>query len=132
MAMRFLSTFAAAAALSAGAIAAAPRDRSPEAEYQRLIAGKTAGKPQDCIDTRFTNPQLSAAGTKLIYRVSNKLVYVSETGGGCENVRRGDTLVTRQFQTRLCRGDIAQTIDLPARIPSGSCALGAFVPYRAQ
>jgi hypothetical protein len=130
--MRFLPTFAAAAALSAGAIAAAPRDRAPDAAYQKLIAGKTAGQPQDCIDTRFTRPQLSASGTKLLYRVSDKLVYVSETGGGCENVGRGDALVTRQFQTRLCRGDIAQTIDLPARIPTGSCALGAFVPYRAR
>lgn len=129
--MRFLPTFAAAALLSAGAMAAAPRDRAPDADYQKLIAGKTAGRPQECIDTRFTRPDLSAYGTKLVYRVSNKLVYVSETGGGCERVRRGDTLVTRQFQTRLCRGDIAQTVDLPARIPTGSCALGAFVPYRA-
>jgi hypothetical protein len=129
--MRFLFTFAAAALLGAGAIAAVPRDRAPDADYQKLITGKTAGKPQDCIDTRVTRPDLSAYGTKLVYRVSNKLVYVSETGGGCENVRRGDALVTRQFQTRLCRGDIAQTVDLPASIPTGSCALGAFVPYRA-
>ncbi|MGK6324975.1 hypothetical protein ACMGDM_18075 [Sphingomonas sp. DT-51] len=130
--MRFLPIFAATAMLSAGAIVAAPRDRASDAAYQKLIAGKTPGKPVSCIDTRLTQPQLSAAGTKLIYRVSNKLVYVNETGGGCENVRRGDALVTRQFQTRLCRGDIAQTVDLPARIPTGSCALGAFVPYQAK
>lgn len=132
--MRFTTTFAAAAILSAVAVTTvgAERERSPEARYQKLIAGKVAGKPQDCIDTRFQRPQLSAYGSKLVYRVSDKLVYVSETGGGCHNVARGDALVTRQFQTRLCRGDIAQTVDLPARIPTGSCALGDFVPYRAR
>lgn len=135
--MRFLITFAAAAALGAAAVVAAPaqkRDRPDKNRiaYEKLLAGKVAGKPQDCIDTRWTRPQLTAYGGKLLYRVSRKLVYVTDTGGGCEAVARGDTIVTRQFQTRLCRGDIAQTIDLPARIPSGSCAMGSFVPYRSQ
>lgn len=135
--MRFLVTFAAAAALGAVAVVAAPTQKPEKPdkhriEYEKLLAGKTAGKPQDCIDTRFTQPQLSAYDGKLIYRVSKKLVYVTDTGGGCEGVARGDTIVTRQFQTRLCRGDIAQTVNLPARIPSGSCAMGAFVPYRSQ
>jgi hypothetical protein len=75
---------------------------------------------------------LSAYRDKLIYRVSNKLVYVNQTTGGCQGVARGDALVTRQFQTRLCRGDIAQTVSLPPGIPTGSCALGDFTPYRAR
>ena len=135
--MRFLMTFAAAAALGAAAVVAAPiqKPQKPDRnqiEYEKLLAGKTPGKPQDCIDTRWTQPQLTAYQGKLLYRVSKKLVYVTDTGGGCEAVARGDTIVTRQFQTRLCRGDIAQTVNLPARIPSGSCAMGEFVPYRSQ
>ncbi|MDR6789693.1 hypothetical protein J2Y58_003066 [Sphingomonas sp. BE138] len=135
--MRFLMTFAAAAALGAAAVVAAPAQKPDKPDrnrldYEKLLAGKTAGPPQDCIDTRWTRPQLTAYDGKLIYRVSKKLVYVTDTGGGCEAVARGDAIVTRQFQTRLCRGDIAQTVNLPARIPSGSCAMGAFVPYRSQ
>ena len=135
--MRFLMTFAAAAALGAVAVVAAPAQKTDKPDknriaYEKLLAGKTPGKPQDCIDTRFTRPQLTAYEGKLLYRVSGKLVYVTDTGGGCEAVARGDTIVTRQFQTRLCRGDIAQTVNLPARIPSGSCAMGQFVPYRSQ
>ncbi|MEH3047567.1 hypothetical protein [Sphingomonas adhaesiva] len=132
--MRFLTHFAAAAALSALAVgvADARRNRSPEAEYQRLIAGKTPGKPVDCIDTRFDRPSLSAYGDKLIYRVSSKLVYVNDSTGGCQGVARGDVLVTRQFQSRLCKGDIAQTVSVPPAIPTGSCALGSFTPYRAN
>lgn len=137
--MRFLITFGAAAALGAAAVVAAPTHKpdTPRADknriaYEKLLAGKTPGKPQDCIDTRWTRPQLTAYDGKLIYRVSKSLVYVTDTGGGCEAVSRGDAIVTRQFQTRLCRGDIAQTVNLPARIPSGSCAMGEFVPYRSQ
>ncbi|MFK3890053.1 hypothetical protein [Sphingomonas sp. NPDC079357] len=135
--MRFLITFAAAAALGAVAVVAAPVQKANRPDknriaYEKLLAGKTAGKPQDCIDTRFTRPQLTAYDGKLLYRVSGKLVYVTETGGGCEAVSRGDAIITRQYQTRLCRGDIAQTMNLQANIPSGSCAMGQFVPYRSQ
>ncbi|MEH3124192.1 MAG: hypothetical protein PGN16_19865 [Sphingomonas phyllosphaerae] len=108
------------------------RQEKSRIAYEKLLAGKTPGKPQDCIDTRWTRPQLTAYDGKLLYRVSRRLVYVTETGGGCEAVARGDTIITRQFQTQLCRGDIARTVNLPAGIPSGSCAMGQFVPYRSQ
>ena len=114
--------------LGAGSAALAKRD-TPELAYQKLIAGKVAGKPQSCINTRFQQSQLSAYGNKLIYRVSNKLVYVNETTGGCENVARGDALISRQYQARACSGDIATTVQLPPSIPTGSCALGDFIPY---
>ena len=131
--MRMLTIFLAVAGISAGVTggAMAQRDtgRTAEAKYTKLVAGKTAGKSIDCIDTRRGNAQLSAFDGKLIYRISDKLVYVSETNGGCQGVANGDALVTRQFQTRLCRGDIARTVNLPAGIDTGSCALGSFVPY---
>lgn len=125
----FLTT-AIVAAVAAGA--ATPPDTSRAAtDYAKAIAGKTPGKPVDCIDTRFSRPSLSAYGDKLIYRVDRKLVYINQTAGGCGGVARGDTLVTRQYQTRLCRGDIAQTVDLPVGMQTGGCALGAFTPWSA-
>lgn len=121
------------AAVTAGAtVAGAGQDRWAKAgeEYQALIAGKVPGEPVDCIDTRFRNASLSAYRDKLIYRVDRNLVYVNQTTGGCENVSRGDALITQRVQTRACRGDIAQTVALPQNVFSGSCALGAFTPYR--
>lgn len=121
-------------ALVAGAsvpVLAGSRD-TPEVAYQKAIEGKTPGKPVDCIDTRSRQPQLSAYGDKLIYTVDRKLVYVNQTTGGCGGVARGDALVSQRYQTRVCRGDIAQTVDFPARIPTGSCALGDFTPYTAK
>lgn len=123
-----LMVLVAGVGLGAGGAALAKRD-TPELAYQKLIAGKVAGKPQSCIDTRFRQSQLSAYGNKLIYRISDKLVYVNETNGGCERVAQGDALVSRQYQTRACSGDIATTVQLPPGITTGSCALGDFTPY---
>lgn len=114
--------------LGAGGAALAKRD-TPEVAYRKLIAGKVPGKPVSCIDTRFRQTQLSAYGNKLIYRVSDKLVYVNQTNGGCEGVARGDALVSRQYQTRACSGDIATTVQPVPGITTGSCALGDFTPY---
>lgn len=132
---RVLVILAAAAAGSGGLAAAtiAPQGATrAEEQYRTLLADKAPGRSVDCIDTRFTRPSLSAYGDKLLYRVGRDLVWVNDTTGGCSNVTRGDALVTRQYQTRLCRGDIAQTVNLVSRIPTGSCALGAFTPYRAK
>ena len=129
--MRMLLPLLIATAIGASAASAAGDDKAAES-YRKLIAGKVAEAPVDCIDTRFSQPSLTAYDDKLVYRVSSKLVYVSETRGGCQGVARGDTLVTRQFQPRLCRGDIARTVNFPAGIPTGSCAIGPFTPYRAR
>ena len=129
-----LATMAGAAAMSA---ASAADDRRPGPyERQRIQLEKELArlKPQpqvDCIDTRIRNVSLRAIGNKLIYRQSRNRIFVSDTNGGCENVARGDALVTRQFGPRLCRGDIATTVDPVARFQTGSCAIGPFTPYTA-
>lgn len=117
-----------AALLLAGATAASTPDDATR--FAEATAGLTPGEPVNCISAQRNSRGLKAIGPRLIYRVSRSLVYVNETAGGCEGVARGDILVTRSFTGGLCRGDIAQTVSYPAPIPTGSCALGAFVPYR--
>jgi hypothetical protein len=114
------------------AMAADPRpSRAARAEAQlaKDIARLQPQAEVDCIDTRWNRSSLQAVGSKLIYRVGRDRIYVTDTGGGCERVAQGDALVTRQFSTRLCRGDIATTVNLPARIQTGSCSMGSFTPY---
>ena len=135
--MRMILIPLAAAALGAGAVAiaeSAPKDRAAvnEAAFQKEVQGLTPGKPTDCIDTRFNNASLKAIGSRLIYRVNSKKLYVNDTAGGCEGVARGDALVTKQFSSQLCRGDIARTVDMTSRINTGSCAMGSFIPYQAN
>lgn len=133
-----LAAVAGAAALSASGCATgtgsdrpSPQERD-RAQLERDLARLTPQPPVDCIDTRFRTVSLRAVGDKLIYREGRNRIYVSDTNGGCEGVARGDVLVTRQFGPRLCRGDIAQTVDRTARFPTGSCVIGAFTPYVAK
>lgn len=108
------------------------RDRAAAATVQQKLdarlAGLTPGPPTDCI-AQYPAVHSEAYGAKIVYVVSDRLVYVNDTGGGCENMDRGDYLVTVSNQGRLCRGDIGRTFQPTVNIPTGSCALGSFTPY---
>lgn len=105
---------------------AAARDR---AELDRQLAGLVPGKPQRCIDSRRYQDS-TRIGDKILYRAGHGNVVVTDTGGGCFGLRRGDAIVTRSFSGQWCRGDIVETVDLSSHTHSGSCAFGDFVPYR--
>lgn len=111
--------------------AAAARAEVAQESLEQALAGLTPDKPVTCLPN-FQNRQLKAYGQTLVYTVSRNLKYRTDTGGGCEGVARGDILVTRSPQGRLCSGDIAQTVDQASRFPTGSCAMGDFVPYRGR
>lgn len=77
---------------------------------------------------------MTAYGPTIVYTLSPRLKYVSETQGGCETIGqrgRNDILVTRTTTGQLCAGDIAQTVDRVSGFFTGSCSFGPFVPYRA-
>lgn len=133
---KMLIYFAIPALVGGAAMTAATATDSrpgPLAREQARVASDLARlTPQpdvDCIDTRRNDGSLRAVGRQLIYRQNRNTIFVSNTAGGCEGVARGDVLVTRQFGTRLCQGDIAQTVDRTVGFPTGSCAIGRFTPY---
>ncbi|WP_380783835.1 hypothetical protein [Sphingomonas sp. R86520] len=105
------------------------REAGVQEQLAKALAGLVPGKPETCMN-QFPQKQSSGFGATILYRVSSKLVYRSDTAGGCEGIARGDILVTRTPSGQLCRGDIAQTIDQSSRFPTGSCSFGDFVPYR--
>jgi hypothetical protein len=109
---------------------AADAKAATQAELGKELAGLTPTDTRECMDN-YQSSSLKAYGGTLVYSVSKSLKYVNDTGGGCEAVERGDILVTTSPSGRLCRGDIARTVMPGSRMPSGSCALGSFVTYRA-
>ena len=112
---------------TARAEARADADRAALGEK---LAGLRPAGTSDCLDSFRLNPaSLSAYGSALVYRVSDRLIYVNDTTGGCDAVARGDILVTRSNFGRLCRGDIGRTVMPGSSVPSGSCALGSFTKY---
>ncbi len=105
------------------------RDADVQQKLSKALAGLVPGKPESCI-SQFPQKQSAGYGATILYRASSRLIYRSDTVGGCEGIGRGDILVTRTSTGQLCRGDIAQTFDQASRFPTGSCSFGDFIPYR--
>lgn len=111
---------------------AGQQTRSPEAqrELSKALAGRTAGKPVNCIGNfRTSNMQIIDDWT-ILFR-EGRTVYVQSPHGGCPGISSGsNTLVSRLYGTnQLCSGDINHTVDLHTGIGGGSCVFSAFVPY---
>lgn len=108
----------------------ARRDAAEQARLDKALAGLVPGKPQACLHQSRAGFNTERYGDTILYRRTRNEVYRVDTGGGCFGLRRGDAIITRSPSGDLCRGDIVRTEDLTARIPSGSCAFGDFIPYR--
>jgi hypothetical protein len=101
-------------------------------KFAKLTAGKVAGAPLSCLPSFRSSDMVVIDDDTIAFRNGPSQVYINHMqGGGCLNLEGGrNTLVTRTPGPNLCRGDIAQVVDLVARIPVGSCVFGDFVPYK--
>ncbi|MBY0520968.1 MAG: hypothetical protein K2P79_11150 [Sphingomonas sp.] len=131
--MRILLTASLLALAATGAIAGdtdADRATRNAARLDKALAGLTPSAPVACIPIANRRYITQAIGDTILYRANSKLTYRNDTSGGCFGAERGDALISQTPDTQLCRGQIMRSVDLRARTDSGSCALGAFVPYR--
>ena len=132
--MRIFMLATAVAGLCACATASEPAQRSAKAQatYDRMLAGKTAGKAEKCLPTYRSNDMTVIDDDTILFR-DGRTVYVNQPLGGCMNLHQsGRALVTRNVGPQLCRGDLATVVDNTSGITVGSCSLGDFVPYRAS
>lgn len=99
--------------------------------YQRLLAGKIAKPPVNCLPSYRADDMIVIDANTVAFRQSGSSVYVTHMQSGCSQLARpGYALLTRQYGTnQLCRGDIAQVIDTFNRMTVGSCVFGDFTPY---
>ena len=110
-----------------------PEQRSAEAQatYDRMLAGKTAGRPANCLPLLRSHDMVVIDDDTILYR-DGRTTYVNQPLGSCNLLSRGSyALVTRSFGSQLCRGDIATVLDTRTGVTVGSCSFGDFVPYRA-
>jgi hypothetical protein len=115
------------ASLIAAPAIAAPRD-TPEQQLEKLLAGRTPGKPVDCIPLFGSNSSQIIEGKAIVYRVGGKL-YVNEPRSGAESLNDDDILVTKVFGSQLCSIDTVNLVDRTSRFPRGFVSLGKFVPW---
>ncbi|MGN6374125.1 MAG: hypothetical protein ACTHMG_01080 [Sphingomonas sp.] len=98
-------------------------------EIADTLKDLTPGKPQSCIDQSRIRDVQKYTDT-ILYVYSRREIYRNTPTPGCSGLRYGDIIVSRTTSDQLCRGDIIHTVAPGGSGPTGSCALGDFVPYR--
>ncbi|UZK67425.1 hypothetical protein [Sphingomonas sp. M1-B02] len=124
---KLLQALALGTALLATPAALAQRD-TPEVKLAKLLEGRTAGAPVDCINLSTTRSSEIIDGKAIVYHSGNRL-YVNEPRSGASTLRDDDVLVTRTNGSQLCSIDTVQLVDRGAQFPRGFVMLGKFVPY---
>ncbi|MDO7844501.1 hypothetical protein [Sphingomonas immobilis] len=92
------------------------------------LAGLVPGKPQQCVETRFTEGT-QRIGDTILYGSSRRMLYRVDTSGGCR-LDDDDIIVTKVFGSQLCGGDLIQTVSRVGRFQTGSCTFREVIPYR--
>ena len=129
--MQMLKIGLAAALLVGCAAAMEPMARSErdQAIYDRALAGKAAGKVEQCLPLHRSRDMEVIDDHTILFR-DGRTVYVNTTLGDCNNMSDDSyALVTRNVGPQLCRGDLATVTDASSGMTVGSCSLGDFVPY---
>jgi hypothetical protein len=122
-----------AAACLLGAVpAASARPHMPdprgEAELGKLLAGRTAGKPTDCIDLRTADNSQVIDHTAIVYR-DGGTIWVNRPRGNLDALDDNSILVTHDFAAQMCSIDPVHLIDRTTRFERGFVVFDKFVPY---
>ena len=127
-----LTILASTAVLASCATTEQPQQRSPKAlaELASYLDGRVPGKPVSCLPSFRRDDMVVIDENTILFRDGANRVWRNDLKGPCNNLGRpGTALLTRQFSSSLCSGEIAQVIDTAGGFTVGSCSLGEFVPY---
>jgi hypothetical protein len=95
------------------------------------ISGKVPGEAVSCISHLGQSNIIRVSDDLLLYRVSGRLVYQNRLKSSCPGLARdNDIIVSEQYGSQQCRGDLLRLVDRVGGIPGPVCILGDFVPYR--
>ena len=123
------AVLAAATVLSLSVAADARPRIAPEAKLAKLLDGRVAGKPQDCIFLPSIRGSHVIDNTAIVYDAGRTL-WVNRPRSGAESLDDDDILVTNLHGPSLCSIDIVRLQDRYSNFSSGFVGLGEFVPYR--
>ena len=123
------AVLAAATVLSLSVAADARPKITPEAKLAKMLDGRVAGKPQDCIFLPSIRGSRIVDNTAIVYDAGRTL-WVNRPRSGAESLNDDDILVTRLHSSSLCSIDIVELRDRYGHFYNGFVGLGEFVPYR--
>jgi len=112
--------------VAAGAMAA-DSDRDSR-DLAKALAGRTAGKPFDCVNPSWAgSPQIIGSRT-LIYHETGRVLR-NDLPDACPGLDDDSIIVSEVHGNQLCRGDLFYTLQRGSQIPGPRCRLGKFTPY---
>lgn len=123
------ATFAVAASLLAAPAVDARTKLNGEQKLAKLLEGREAGKPVNCIPYSQTQNATVIDKTAIVYRVGSTL-YVNRPSNA-DRLDDSDIMVTKIYTSQLCNLDTVQMHDRNAGFMwNGFVGLQDFVPYR--
>ena len=127
--MKTLATLLGGAALAlAGTTAASARSAEEnEAKLARMIEGRTAGEPVNCISALQSNRIEVIEHVGIVYDAGNTIYVARPTDP--RQLGRDDVVVIERFGGRLCANDVIRTVDRYQGFTTGAVFLDNFVPY---
>jgi len=125
---RLTIAIATAAALLASPAVHAKERLTGEAQLAKLLEGRVAGEPVNCLPLSANNDVRIIDKTAIVYGRGNTLWVNRPT-----NVRAldsDDILVSKSQTPQLCNLDTIQLLDRSSKFYTGFVGLNQFVPYR--
>ena len=125
------AVLAAATVLTLAVTADARPRLSPEQKLAKMLDGRVAGEPRDCIYLPSIRGSRIVDKTAIVYDAGRTL-WVNRPRSGASSLDDDDILVTNLYGSgsQLCSIDIVRLHDRTSFFYSGFVGLGEFVPYR--
>jgi hypothetical protein len=102
-----------------------------KAELAKVLAGRVAGPPQDCVAMDQLGGNQSFGSGVIVFRgLTKEIVWVNRPPHGCLYLEPGRALKIEPTMGRLCRGDTVSVVDPVSGEQFSGCDLGQFTPYR--
>jgi len=100
-----------------------------EARLAKLIAGRSAGKPVNCIPAQLSGQNMQVIeGTAIVYDAGST-IYVARPDDP-SSLDSDNVLVINRFGSQFCTQDIIRTVDRYSGFTTGAVFLGDFTPYK--
>jgi hypothetical protein len=127
-----MGVMAGAIALLAMSGAAGARERvDPEVKLAKLLEGRVAGEPRDCIYLPRIRSSRIIDKTAIVYE-DGRTLWVNRPDSGARSLDDDDIQVTDTHGSQLCRIDVVRLHDRSTFFYTGFVGLGEFVPYRKE
>ncbi len=114
------------AVLAAGT-AAVPATAASNTE--RMLSGRATGPAINCLRSREIVGQTLVNQSVIVFETRGHKYYRNDIAPACGALNPDRSIVTHEYTSGMCKGDIFEVFDPTSRIGYGACTFGPFTPY---